>query len=377
MPLLHKINRDGQETHKRPGQRLLKAIESPFHMRRKVQCVGSESHRSYPVEAGKYQILEQIGRGGSGTAYKAICLEFNEVVAIKSIDLETLKPDYIEQLIKKECRTLMLLSHPNVLGAHCSFMAGQCLWEVMPFMAEGSLYSILRGGSARQGLKESVVATVLKETLKALDYLHKEGHIHRDVKSGNILVDSDGSIKLADYGVSAYIYESGDRDKMIRHTLTGSVSWMAPEVILAERVRGYDCKADIWSLGITAIELAEGRPPYSGSQPMKVMADLAKGIVPRIPDTKFSKCFREMVHSCLEYHPAKRPSAEKLLKHPFIKNNAHSPHYLVQHLLRELPELSQRLKIVGEEECQLLAAKMQSLAPMAEEEKEAIEWDFM
>ena len=152
---------------------------------------------------------------------------------------------------------------------------------------------------------------------------------------------------------------------------------MVPEVILAERVRGYDCKADIWSLGITAIELAQGRPPYSGSQPMKVMADLAKGIVPRIPDTKFSKCFREMVHSCLEYHPAKRPSAEKLLKHPFIKNNAHSPQYLVQHLLRELPELSQRLKIVGEEECHLLAAKMQSLAPIAEEEKEAIEWDFV
>ena len=150
----------------------------------------------------------------------------------------------------------------------------------MPFMAQGSLYSILRG-PARQGFKESIVATILKETLKALDYLHKEGHIHWDVKSGNILVDSDGSIKLADYGVSAYIYESGDRDKMIRHTLTGSVSWMAPEVILAERVRGYDCKADIWSLGITAIELAEGRPPYSGSQPMKVMADLAKGIVPK------------------------------------------------------------------------------------------------
>ena len=159
-------------------------------MRRKVQCVGLESHSSYPVEAGKYKILEQIGKGGSGTAYKAICLEFNEIVAIKSINMETLKPDYIKQLIEKECRTLMLQSHPNVLGAHCSFIEGQCLWEVMPFMAEGSLYSILRG-SARQGLKESVVATILKETLKALDYLHKDGHIHRDVKLGNILVDSD------------------------------------------------------------------------------------------------------------------------------------------------------------------------------------------
>ena len=333
-----------------------------------------ESHRCYPVEHEKYQILQEIGRGGSGTAYKALCLEFNELVAIKCIDLERSKPNM--EILEKESRTLMLLRHPNVLGGHCSFVAGQFLWEVIPYMAEGSLYNILRS-SAREGLEESVVATVLKETLKALDYLHKAGHIHRDVKSGNILIDSDGSIKLADYGVSACIYESGDRDKMMRHTLTGSLFWMAPEVILCETTRGYDCKDDIWSLGITTMELAQERPPYSGSQPMKVIVNLAKGTVPKLTDAKFSKSFQEMVASCLEYDPAKRSSAEKLLKHPFIKKNAHSPHHLVKHLLRGLPYLPQRLKIAGEEECCLLSVKMQSLTLKIEKEKQMIEWDFM
>ena len=116
--------------------------------------------------------------------YTAKCLALNELVAIKCLDLDASYADM--ERIRREAKTLLLLSHPNVLSAHCAFLVNQYLWEVMPFMSGGSFQTILRTFSP-DGLQESIIATVLKKTLKALDYLHEEGHIHRDVKAGNIL----------------------------------------------------------------------------------------------------------------------------------------------------------------------------------------------
>ena len=136
----------------------------------------------------------------------------------------------------------------------------------MPFMAEGSCLHIMKIAYP-DGFEEYAIATILKETLKALEYLHRQGHIHRDVKVGNILVDTSGAVKLGDFGVSACMFDTGDRQRS-RNTFVGTPCWMAPEVL--QPGNGYNFKADIWSLGITTLELAHGHAPFSKYPPMKV-----------------------------------------------------------------------------------------------------------
>ncbi|KAI3894781.1 hypothetical protein MKX03_023576 [Papaver bracteatum] len=257
---------------------------------------------------------------------------------------------------------MALLSHPNILKAHCSFTVNHHLWVVMPFMSAGSLHSII-SSSFPDGLNEAAIAVVLKETLNALLYLHDQGHLHRDIKAGNILVDSDGSVKLADFGVSASIYEpnssytshSSSSSNLMFNEVAGTPYWMAPEVIHSHV--GYSFKADIWSFGITALELAHGRPPLSHLPPWKsLFMRITNGL--RLSDysepnkmvnnnkikKKFSKNFRDMVASCLAQDPYKRPTAEKLLKHPFFKNCTKSVDFLVKNMLQGLPTVEERYR---------------------------------
>lgn len=232
---------------------------------------------------------------------------------------------------------MILIDHPNVLRAHCSFTAGHSLWVVMPFMAGGSCLHIMKS-SYPDGFEEPVIATLLREVLKALVYLHYHGHIHRDVKAGNILIDSNGAIKLADFGVAACMFDTGDRQRS-RNTFVGTPCWMAPEVM--QQLHGYDFKADIWSFGITALELAHGHAPFSKYPPMKVLLMTLQNAPPGLDyerDKRFSKSFKEMVAACLVKDPKKRPSSEKLLKHPFFKQ-ARGHDYLARTILDGLPPL--------------------------------------
>ncbi|KAK7279746.1 hypothetical protein RJT34_24803 [Clitoria ternatea] len=189
----------------------------------------------------------------------------------------------------------------------------------MPFMAAGSLQSII-SHSFPNGLPEPAIATVLKHTLNALSYLHAQGHLHRDIKAGNILIDSNGSVKLADFGVSASIYDSAtchpsssssSSSSSLFTDVAGTPYWMAPKVIHSHT--GYSFKADIWSFGITALELAHGRPPLSHLPPTKsMMLKITKRF--RFSDfdykcgngtrKKFSKAFKDMVASCLDQDPS-------------------------------------------------------------------------
>ncbi|CAA2954350.1 serine threonine- kinase BLUS1 [Olea europaea subsp. europaea] len=310
----------------------------------------------FPLDSNCYNILGEIGKGVSAIVYKAICLPINSaVVAIKAIDLEKLRADFDN--VRREAKTMTLLSHPNILRAHCSFTVDSRLWVVMPFMSGGSLQSII-SSSYPDGLSESCIATVLKEILCALSYLHGQGHIHRDIKAGNILIDSNGSVKLADFGVSASIYESNSwngscsssfTSSMMLTDVAGTPYWMAPEVIHSHT--GYSFKADIWSFGITALELAHGRPPLSHLPPSKSLimkitkrfrfSDYEK--TKDVNSKKFTKSFKDMVCLCLEQDPSKRPSAEKLLKHSFFKYSK-GPEFLVKNLLHGLPSVEQRFK---------------------------------
>ncbi|KAB2069763.1 hypothetical protein ES319_A08G113400v1 [Gossypium barbadense] len=317
--------------------------------------------RGYSANPSDYKLLEEIGYGASATVYRAIYLPFNDVVAIKCLDLDRCNSNLDD--IRREAQTMSLIDHPNVIRAYCSFVVDRNLWVVMPFMSEGSCLHLMKIAYP-DGLEEPAIGSILKEALKALDYLHRQGHIHRDVKAGNILLDNNGTVKLADFGVSACMFDARDRQRS-RNTFVGTPCWMAPEVL--QPGSGYNSKADIWSFGITALELAHGHAPFSKYPPMKVLLMTIQNAPPGLDydrDKKFSKSFKEMVAMCLVKDQTKRPTAEKLLKHSFFKH-AKPPELSLKKLFSDLPPLWNRVKALQLKDAAQLALKKM---PSAEQE---------
>lgn len=232
---------------------------------------------------------------------------------------------------------MALSKHPNVLRVYGSFVNGSKLYIVTPYLAAGSCLDIMKT-TFPDGLDEVSIATILRQALEGIIYLHKNGHIHRDVKAGNLLMDQQGTVLLADFGVSSSLAENGD----VRKTFVGTPCWMAPEVM---EQAGYDYKADIWSFGITSLELATGHAPFAKFPPMKVLMMTLSNAPPTLDREnskhKYSRAFKDMVDSCLQKDPNKRPSAEKLLLHPFFKQ-AKKRDYLVKSILAYVLPLDQR-----------------------------------
>ncbi|AQK55898.1 Protein kinase superfamily protein [Zea mays] len=317
---------------------------------------GGGERRKYPIHMEDYELYEEIGQGVSAIVYRALCKPLDEIVAVKVVDFERTNSDLNN--IVREAQTMILIDHPNVVKAHCSFAKDQTLWVVMPYMAGGSCLHIMKSVHPT-GFEEPIIATILREVLKGLEYLHHHGSIHRDVKAGNILVDSRGGIKLGDFGVSACLFDSGDRQRA-RNTFVGTPCWMAPEVM--EQLHGYDFRADIWSFGITALELAHGHAPFSKYPPMKVLLMTLQNAPPGLDyerDKKFTRNFKQMVAMCLVKDPSKRPSAKKLLKQPFFKQ-ARSTDFIARKLLEGLPGLGVRYQALKEKDQHLMAQKKMS-----------------
>ncbi|XP_020394316.1 serine/threonine-protein kinase fray2 isoform X2 [Zea mays] len=312
--------------------------------------------RKYPIHVEDYELYEEIGQGVSAVVYRALCKPLDEIVAVKVLDFERTNSDL--NSIVREAQTMILIDHPNVVKAHCSFAKDQTLWVVMPYMAGGSCLHIMKSVHPT-GFEEPIIATILREVLKGLEYLHHHGSIHRDVKAGNILVDSRGGIKLGDFGVSACLFDSGDRQRA-RNTFVGTPCWMAPEVM--QQIHGYNFRADIWSFGITALELAHGHAPFSKYPPMKVLLMTLQNAPPGLDyerDKKFSRNFKQMVAMCLVKDPSKRPPAKKLLKQPFFKQ-ARSTDFIARKLLEGLPGLGFRYQALKEKDQDLMAQKKMS-----------------
>ncbi|XP_010421996.1 PREDICTED: serine/threonine-protein kinase BLUS1 [Camelina sativa] len=314
---------------------------------------GGTKMRGFSVNPKDYKLMEEVGYGASAVVRRAIYIPTNEVVAIKCLDLDRCNSNLDD--IRREAQTMTLIDHPNVIKSFCSFSVEHYLWVVMPFMAQGSCLHLMKAAYP-DGFEEAAICSMLKETLKALDYLHTQGHIHRDVKAGNILLDNTGEIKLGDFGVSACLFDNGDRQRA-RNTFVGTPCWMAPEVL--QPGSGYNSKADIWSFGITALELAHGHAPFSKYPPMKVLLMTIQNAPPGLDydrDKKFSKSFKELVALCLVKDQTKRPTAEKLLKHSFFKN-AKPPEICVKKLFADLPPLWTRVKALQAKDAAQIALK--------------------
>lgn len=263
--------------------------------------------------ARRYKLLEKIGHGNFGVVFKALDRVSGETVAIKEVDLENTDDDISE--IQKEINHLAECDSEHIVKYYGSFVRGYKLWIVMEFLAGGSCLDLLKPGP----FPENAIQTVMHELLLGLEYLHAQKKIHRDIKSANILVSSKGKIKLADFGVATQLSNHKSR----RHTFVGTPFWMAPEVI---RQASYDEKADIWSLGITAIELAKGQPPLSEYHPLRVLFLIPKAKPPSLEESisserlkEYSEEFRDFINVCLIKDLHSRPTANQLLSHPFIR----------------------------------------------------------
>ena len=281
----------------------------------------------------RFELGPRIGRGSAGDVHTARDKLTDDVVAVKLVDLEEAE-DEVED-IQREISYLMQCSSPFVtkyLG--CWLDPGSTRLAIaMEYMAGGSVADLISDAFGGP-LPESACAVVCRDLLYALDYLHGEGKIHRDVKCANVLLTAAGEIRLADFGVAGTLTQTLGGNK--RRTFTGTPFWMAPEVIQAHESDGYNSKCDIWSLGITAMEAANGTPPYSDLHPMRVLFFIPKNPPPRLEGASFSAEFKEFCASCLQKDPDRRPRAAQLVNHRFIADAPERCDELVDRVTRRM-----------------------------------------
>ncbi|KAM8974427.1 serine/threonine-protein kinase 10 isoform 2-T2 [Pelodytes ibericus] len=259
-----------------------------------------------------WEIVGELGDGAFGKVYKAKNWETGILAAAKVI--ETKNEEELEDYMV-EIEILANCNHPNIVKLLGAFYFENKLWIMIEFCQGGAVDAVML--ELDRGLTEPQIRAVCRQMLEALAYLHTMKIIHRDLKAGNVLLTQDGDIKLADFGVSAKNMKTMQR----RDSFIGTPYWMAPEVVMCETMKDapYDYKADIWSLGITLIEMAQIEPPHHELNPMRVLLKIAKSDPPTLSSpSKWSLEFRDFLKKALDKHPDTRPSAVQLLEHPFV-----------------------------------------------------------
>ncbi|XP_058680325.1 serine/threonine-protein kinase PAK 3-like [Ammospiza caudacuta] len=254
---------------------------------------------------GKYTAFEELGRGGFGAVYKALDTSSGQQVAIKIMSLEE---EMSEELAANEILAMRDNRSPNIITYLDSYLVDAELWLAMEFMDGGTLFDVLRAVY----LEEGQIGAVCRECLQGLHFLHSRQVIHRDIKSCNVLVGTDGSVKLGDFGLCAQL--SPEHSK--RSSSVGTPSWMAPEVVRGE---AYGPKVDIWSLGIMGLEMVEGEAPYQREARLRVFELLERNGPPKLQNPRHhSALLRDFLRCCLQADEDRRWSAQELLQHPFV-----------------------------------------------------------
>jgi len=303
------------------------------------------------MDPNGYVLEDQIASGtNNNKVFIAKCpARANELVAIKHVQVASSLLAQIGK-IQKEITGMHVASSEYVVEFHCSFVHEETVWIVMA-LQEGSIRDVLKFKYPNGFPDEPVIATIIYKTLQGLNFLHEKKMIHRDIKSGNILFNREGHIKLADFGVSALLASHNDKCS----SLAGTYNWMAPEVIDPSLYNngGYDFMADVWSLGITCLELAYGHPPYHHLPPNQVMRNignqkppsLEEPGLPSVTPKKFSASFSEFVSRCLQHEPSQRVPASRLLGHRLFRT-IHQPE-IMKEVFSGLPTLKQRFETHG------------------------------
>ena len=285
-----------------------------------------------------FTILQKVGQGNYGSVYKIQNNNTGQILAAKICKIESNNTDSFY----KEINMLKQCDSPYILKYYSSYIKNNTIWIVLEFCDGGSILDIMR--ITNKFYTEKEIASIIKMVLKGLQFLHAQRKIHRDIKAGNILLTDEGVAKLGDFGVSAQLTNSISK----KVSKIGTPYWMSPEVISQ---KSYDSKCDIWSLGITCIEMAEGEPPYSEVRTFLVMKKILNNPPKGLTNPSlWSNDFNDFVQKCLIFNPAQRPTATQLLNHSFIQNNNQGKGIIIQRLIKAMPLINKMREEMNQEE---------------------------